>query len=111
MLDLSLLPNILLSHLGNIIEVILLQIVLKVNIIMHHDLKGVVKIPTSNPLKAARERLMISKSELARRAGVSLLTLGRIEAGKPCRLDTKRRVVKVLGFNPWLNKKRTSFPE
>jgi len=69
------------------------------------------KIPTSNPLKAARERLMISKSELARRAGVSLITLGRIEEGKPCRLDTKRRVVKVLGFNPWLNYEKTSFPE
>lgn len=68
------------------------------------------KIPTSNPLKAAREKLMISKSELARKSGVSLLTLGRIEAGKPCRLDTKKRVVKVLGFNPWLKKERTSFP-
>ena len=69
------------------------------------------KIPASNPLKAARERLMISKSELARRAGVSLITLGRIEEGRPCRLDTKRRVVKVLGFNPWLNNEKTSFPE
>jgi len=66
----------------------------------------VAKIPTSNPLKAARERLMISKSELARRAGVSLITLGRIEEGRPCRLDTKRRVVKVLGFNPWLKDRR-----
>ena len=78
---------------------------------MHNNGKGVVKISTSNPLKAARERLMISRSELARRAGVSLITLGRIEEGKPCRLDTKRRVVKVLGFNPWLNNERTSFPE
>jgi predicted transcriptional regulator len=73
---------------------------------MHNNNKGVVKIPTGNPLKAARERLMISKSELARRAGVSLITLGRIEEGRPCRLDTKRKVVKVLGFNPWLNDRR-----
>ena len=64
------------------------------------------RIPPSNPLKAAREKLMISKSELARRAGVSLITLGRIEEGRPCRLDTKRRVVKVLGFNPWLKDRR-----
>lgn len=78
---------------------------------MHNNNKGVVKIPTSNPLKAARERLMISKSELARRAGVSLITLGRIEQGRPCRLDTKRRVVKVLGFNPWLSDEKFSFPE
>jgi transcriptional regulator with XRE-family HTH domain len=54
---------------------------------------------------------MISRSELARRAGVSFATLSRIEEGKPCRLDTKRRVVKVLGVNPWLNNGRTSFPE
>jgi len=83
----------------------------KINIITSNNEEGVVKIPTSNPLKAARERLMISKSELARRAGVSLITLGRIEEGRPCRLDTKRRVVKVLGFNPWLNNEKTSFPE
>jgi len=73
--------------------------------------REVVEIPTSNPLKKARERLMISKSELARRAGVSLVTLGRIEEGRPCRLDTKRRVVKVLGFNPWLNSEKSPIPE
>jgi DNA-binding XRE family transcriptional regulator len=71
----------------------------------------VIEISTSNPLKAARERLMMSKSELARRAGVSLVTLGRIEEGRPCRLDTKRRVVKVLGFNPWLIREKTLTPE
>jgi predicted transcriptional regulator len=74
---------------------------------MRNNRKGVVRITTSNPLKAARERLMISRSELARRAGVSFATLSRIEEGKPCRLDTKRRVVKVLGVNPWLNQGRT----
>jgi len=78
---------------------------------MHKNEQGVLKIPTLNPLKTARERLMISRSELARRAGVSVLTLDRIEKGKPCRIDTKRRVVEVLGFNPWLNKERTSFPD
>jgi DNA-binding XRE family transcriptional regulator len=46
---------------------------------------------------------MISRSELARKAGVSALTVGRIEEGRPCRLDTKRRIAKALGFNPWLN--------
>ena len=69
------------------------------------------KIPTNNPLKAARERLMISRSELATRTGLSVITLDRIEKGKPYRLDTKRKIVKALGFNPWLNKERTSFPE
>jgi predicted transcriptional regulator len=52
---------------------------------------------------------MISRSELARKAGVSVLTLGRIEEGRPCRLDTKRRIVEALGFNPWLNEERGSF--
>jgi predicted transcriptional regulator len=71
----------------------------------------VVRIPTENPLKVLRERLLISRSELARRASVSMITVGRIEKGKPCRLDTKRKIVKAFGFNPWLNNERTLFPE
>jgi len=66
---------------------------------------------TENPLKVLRERLLISRSELARKASLSVMTLQRIENGKPCRLDTKRKIVKALGFNPWLNNKRISFPE
>lgn len=62
-----------------------------------------VTISSQNQLKAVRERLMISRSELARKAGVSVLTVGRIEEGRPCRLDTKRRLVEAVGFNPWLN--------
>jgi hypothetical protein len=38
----------------------------------------------------------------ARRAGVSVITVDRIEKGKLCRIDTKRKIVKALGFNPWL---------
>jgi len=72
---------------------------------------GVVKISTENPLKLLRERLLISRSDLARRASLSVMTLQRIEKGKPCRLDTKRKIVRALGFNPWLNNKRISFPE
>jgi predicted transcriptional regulator len=74
-------------------------------------LKGVVKIPAGNPLKVERERLLISRSELARRASLSVMTLQRIETGKSCRLDTKRKIVEALGFNPWLNSERISFPE
>jgi len=73
--------------------------------------KGVVKIPTENTLRELREKLLISKSELARRASLSVMTLDRIEKGKPCRLDTKRKIVEALGFNPWLNNERASFPE
>lgn len=74
----------------------------KVNIIICNN-KGGVKISTNDPLKALRERLLISRSDLARRASLSVVTLGRIEKGKPCRLDTKRKIVKALGCNPWLN--------
>ena len=69
------------------------------------------KMSTENPLKLLREKLLISRSELARKAGVSFMTVQRIEKGKPCRLDTKRRIVKALGINPWLNNERISFPE
>jgi len=78
---------------------------------MHHKGKGVVKIFTGNPLKVQRERLLISRSELARKASLSVMTLQRIEKGKPCRLDTKRKIVKALGFNPWRNNEKVSFPE
>jgi len=41
---------------------------------------------------------MMSKAELARKAGVSTLTIDRVEAGRPCRLDTKRKVLLALGL-------------
>jgi DNA-binding XRE family transcriptional regulator len=77
---------------------------------MHNNGKEVIKISTQSPLKVLRERLLISRSELARRASLSVMTVERIEKGKPCRLDTKRKIVKALGFNPWLNNERSSFP-
>jgi len=59
-----------------------------------------------NILREVRQKLMIGKSELARRAGISLTTMNRIEQGKSCRPDTKRKIVKALGFNPWLDSSR-----
>jgi len=50
---------------------------------------------------------MISKSELAAKTGLSVMTLDRIEKGKPYRLDTKRKIVEALGFNPWLDNDRS----
>lgn len=41
---------------------------------------------------------MISKAELARKAGLSTLTIDRVEAGRPCRLDTKRKILLALGL-------------
>lgn len=52
----------------------------------------------SNDVKRIREAQMMSKAELARKAGLSTLTIDRIEAGRPCRLDTKRKILVALGL-------------
>ncbi len=52
----------------------------------------------ANNVQKFRERLMMSKAELARKAGLSTLTIDRLEAGRPCRLDTKRKVLLALGL-------------
>ena len=51
-----------------------------------------------NNVKKIREALMMSKAELARKAGLSTLTIDRVEAGKTCRLDTKRKILHALGM-------------
>lgn len=51
-----------------------------------------------NSLKQYREKLLLSKAELARKAGVSPLTIDRVEKGKKCRLDTKRKIILALGL-------------
>jgi DNA-binding XRE family transcriptional regulator len=49
-----------------------------------------------NSLKRYREEVLISKAELARKAGISVLTIDRIEKGKSCRLETKRKIILAL---------------
>jgi DNA-binding XRE family transcriptional regulator len=49
-----------------------------------------------NNVQRFREALMMSKAELARKAGLSTLTIDRVEAGRPCRLDTKRKILLAL---------------
>ncbi len=51
-----------------------------------------------NHLKKIREGMLLSKSELARKAGVSPLTIDRIERGYACRLETKRKIIQALGL-------------
>jgi DNA-binding XRE family transcriptional regulator len=51
-----------------------------------------------NQVQRFREAQMMSKAELARKAGLSTLTIDRLEAGRPCRLDTKRKVLLALGL-------------
>jgi len=62
-----------------------------------------------NLLKKYREDILVSKSELAKRAEVSFLTIDRIEKGKSCRLDTKRKIIQALGLN--LSEKNKIFPD
>ncbi len=50
----------------------------------------------TNNVQRFREGLMMSKAELARKAGLSTLTIDRVEAGRPCRLDTKRKILLAL---------------
>jgi DNA-binding XRE family transcriptional regulator len=52
----------------------------------------------SNKVKEIREEKMMSKSELARKAGVSIQTIDRIENGWGCRLDTRRKILIALGY-------------
>jgi DNA-binding XRE family transcriptional regulator len=52
-----------------------------------------------NSLKKIRESLLMSKSELAREANVSPITITRIEQGKPCRMETKRKILLALGYS------------
>ena len=53
---------------------------------------------SKNLLKKIRESLMISKAELARKSNLSSLTLTRIEQGKVCRMETKRKILLALGL-------------
>lgn len=52
----------------------------------------------NNNVKRLREAKMLSKTELARMAGISPLTLDRIEKGKSCRMATKRKILVALGL-------------
>lgn len=51
-----------------------------------------------NNVQKFREAQMMSKAELARKAGLSTLTIDRVESGRPCRLDTKRKILLALGL-------------
>ena len=52
-----------------------------------------------NNVKIIREQRLMSKAELARLAGVSSVTIDRIERGADCRMETKRKILIALGFD------------
>ena len=63
----------------------------------------------ANRLREMRESRLISKAELARKAGISMLTVARIEKGESCRQETKRKILAALGISPF--DKDKVFPE
>jgi DNA-binding XRE family transcriptional regulator len=52
-----------------------------------------------NSVRQIRERVLMSKAELARKAGVSPLTIDRVEKGKNCRMETMRKIILALGYD------------
>jgi DNA-binding XRE family transcriptional regulator len=58
-----------------------------------------ISMDQKNSLRRIREDRMMSKAELARKANVTVQTIDRIEKGKECRLDTKRKIILALGYN------------
>ena len=53
-----------------------------------------------NAVRKMRTERMMSKAELARRAGLSTLTIDRVERGMKARMDTKRKILEALGLKP-----------
>ena len=53
-----------------------------------------------NNVRKMRTERMMSKAELARRAGLSTLTIDRVERGMKARMDTKRKILEALGLKP-----------
>ncbi|NVM21459.1 MAG: helix-turn-helix transcriptional regulator [Desulfobacterales bacterium] len=51
-----------------------------------------------NALKEIRESFLMSKAELARKAGISPITIDRVEKGMDCRMETKRKILLALGY-------------
>lgn len=62
-----------------------------------------------NNVRKLREQMLMSKAELAREAGISPLTIDRVEEGKECRMDTKRKIILALGLK--LTDKDKVFPD
>ncbi len=51
-----------------------------------------------NKVRKMRESLLMSRAELAKAAGLSVLTIERVENGMNCRMSTKRKILKALGL-------------
>lgn len=52
-----------------------------------------------NRVQKFREAALMAKAMLARKAGVSESTIDRVEAGRDCRMETKRKILFALGLS------------
>lgn len=53
----------------------------------------------NNLIQELREKLMLSKAELARKAAIDPSTLDRVEMGCACKIETKRKILRALGLD------------
>jgi DNA-binding XRE family transcriptional regulator len=53
----------------------------------------------NNTVRKIREKLLMSSAELSRNAGISPLTVDRIEKGMSCRIETKRKIILAFGYD------------
>ena len=53
---------------------------------------------SKNNVRKFREGKMLSKAALARLAGISPLTVDRVEKGMRCRIGTRRKILLALGL-------------
>ena len=53
-----------------------------------------------NRIRAARQALGWTQTDLAKKANVSPRTIHAVEKGRPCRQATKRHILNALGV-PW----------
>ncbi len=65
--------------------------------------------PKINRVRRLRLAQKLSKLELAQRAGISPLTVTRVEEGMPARIATRRKLVLGLGLK--LSERRRVFRE
>ena len=56
------------------------------------------RVLVHNTVRKIREKLLMSKAELARNAGISPLTVDRVEKGMSCRIATKRKIILAFGY-------------
>ena len=52
-----------------------------------------------NTVRKTREKLLMTKTGLARNPGVSPLTVDKIKKGMSCRIETKRKVLLAFGYD------------